>query len=88
MQLEDCVALVLGRTRPQGSMMNLQLMFGMTMTNLSMYLHFGLCIIIHMLKCNPCASIEIPPDEKIVEFKAANIKNTQSLKMFVPQLME
>ncbi len=40
-QPEDCVALVLAWTRTRGSMMNLQLIFGMTMTNLSMYLHFG-----------------------------------------------
>ncbi len=66
-------------------MMNVQLIFGMTMTNLSMYLHFGHCIVIHVLKNDTCASITVPSKEKIIEYKAAINRNIQSLRMFGPQ---
>ncbi len=52
-------------------MINLQLIFGMTMTNLSMYLRFGHRIMIHVLKNDTHASITIPSEEKIIEYKAA-----------------
>ncbi len=52
-QPEDCVALVLAWTRTTGSMMNLQLIFGTTITNLSVYLHFDHHVIIHVLKLDP-----------------------------------
>ncbi len=79
------VALVLFWTRTRGSMINLQLIFAMMMTNLSMYLHSGQHIMIHVLISNPCASLGIPSEDKITEFKAALNKNIQSSKMSGPQ---
>ncbi len=52
-QLEDCIALVLAWTRTTGSMMNLQLIFGTTITNLSVYLHVDQHVMIHVLKLDP-----------------------------------
>ncbi len=52
-------------------MTNLQLIFGMTMTNLSMYLHFSCHILIHVLKNDTHASITVPSKVLIIEFKAA-----------------
>ena len=66
-------------------MMNLQLIFGMTMTNLSMYLRFGRHIMIHVLKNDTHASITIPSKEKIIEYKQQSTKNIQSLRMSGPQ---
>ncbi len=70
-QLEDCIALVFGWTRTRGSVITLQLIFGMTMSNLSMYLCFGQCFMIHALISDPHTSLQIPSEEKITEFTAA-----------------
>ena len=47
---EDCQAWNLSWTRTQGSLMVLQLIFGMTMTNLTMYLKIGGRIIVDVFK--------------------------------------
>ncbi len=51
----------------------------MTMTNLSIYLYFGPCIMIYMMNCILFASIKIPSKEEIIEFKGAinKISNLQ-----------
>ncbi len=49
--------------------MNLQLIFGMTMANLSMCLLFGCYIMIHLLKNDTPASITIPSIEQIIVYK-------------------
>lgn len=59
--------------------MNLQLIFGMTVTNLSMYLDFGQYLMNHVLKCNP-PLIEIPPEEEFVELKAVSHRKYPILK--------
>jgi hypothetical protein len=46
---EDCLGLVLVWTRTRGSLMALQLIFGMTCSNLCMYLRFGRRVIVEAL---------------------------------------
>jgi hypothetical protein len=67
---EDCLGLVLAWTRTRGSLMALQLIFGMTYTNLDEYLLFGKRIIIKVLRGHPMAQVKIPSSEKIAEYKA------------------
>ena len=49
--------------------MALQLIFGMTYTNLNEYLLFGKRIIIKVLRNHPMAQVKIPSSEKIAEYK-------------------
>ena len=66
---EDCLGLVLAWTRTSGSLMALQLIFGMTYTNLDDYLLFAKRIIVKVLRNHPMAMVKIPCSEKIVEYK-------------------
>ena len=65
----DCLGLVLAWTRTRGSLMHLQMCFGMTMTNLAMYLRFGRRIIVEILSRNKFAKIALPSPEKIEQYK-------------------
>ena len=65
----DCLGLVLVWTRTRGSTMSLQMHFGMTMSNLNMYLRFGRRIIVEVLQSDEYAMIKIPSAEKIQQFK-------------------
>jgi hypothetical protein len=49
----------------------LQLVFGLTYTNLSVYLRFGIRIIVETFHDDPLARVSIPSTEKIDEYKAA-----------------
>jgi hypothetical protein len=49
--------------------MSLQMHFGMSMTNLNMYLRFGRRIITEVLSNDEYAKIAIPSDEVINEYK-------------------
>jgi hypothetical protein len=49
----------------------LQLIFGMTSSNLCMYLRFGCCIIVEALKNDSLAKICIPSAEDIAVYKQA-----------------
>ena len=51
--------------------MVLQLIFGMTMTNLSVYVRFARRIIIEVLRNDPVAAIRIPTDNEIESYKNA-----------------
>lgn len=64
----DILGLVLAWTRTRGSVFSLQMHFGLTMTNLQMYLRFGKRIIVEVLQCDPIAQIAIPAAEKIKEY--------------------
>lgn len=68
---EDCLGLLLAWSRTWGSMMVLQLIFGMTMTNLSIYVRFAHRIIIEVLHDDPMAAIQLPSRNKIEEYKNA-----------------
>ena len=54
---EDCLGLVLAWTRTRGSLAILQMIFGMTLTNLSVYIRFGHGIIIELFKNHPMSAI-------------------------------
>ena len=68
-RLEDCLGLVLVWTRTRGSLTALQLVFGMTSSNLCMYLRFGRRVIVEALKSDPLAKIAIPSNEEIALYK-------------------
>ncbi len=51
-QLEDCLRLVLVWTQTKGSLNVLQLVFGLTYTNLSVYLRFGMCHFVNTFRDN------------------------------------
>jgi hypothetical protein len=44
----DCLGLVLVWTQTRGSLNVLQLVFGLTYTNLSVYLRFGICFVVEV----------------------------------------
>ena len=66
---EDCLGLVLVWTRTRGSLMALQLIFGMTCSNLCMYLRFGRRLIVEWLKSDSLAKIAIPSNEDISSYQ-------------------
>jgi hypothetical protein len=68
---EDCLGLVLVWTCTRGPKTLLQLIFGMTSSNLCMYLRFGLRIIVEALKNDSFAKICIPSAEDITVYKQA-----------------
>ena len=65
----DCLGLCLAWTRTRGSIMVLQIIFGMTGTPVSMYLRFGRQILIEVLKAEPLAAIKTPSIEMIRTFQ-------------------
>jgi hypothetical protein len=67
-RLEDGLGLLLAWTRTRGSMMALQLIFGMAYTNLDDYLLFMKRIIVMVLQEHPMAKVQIPSSKKIEEY--------------------
>ena len=65
----DCLGLCLAWTRTRGSFFVLQMIFGMSYTSVSMYLHFGRRILIKVLMKDLDASIHVPGKEKIKEYQ-------------------
>jgi hypothetical protein len=70
-QREDCLGLVLVWTCTRGLLNVLQLVFGLTYSNPSVYLRFGMCLIVKTSRHNPLARVSIPSAEEIETFKAA-----------------
>ncbi len=68
-QPEDCLGLVLVWTWTRGSLNVLQLVFGLTYSNLSVYLRFGVRLFVEMFRHDPLARIRIPSAEEIESFK-------------------
>ena len=66
---EDCLGLVLAWTRTRGSLMALQLIFGMTMTPVGKYIQFARRILVRVLKTNDMAKITMPTVEKLEEYR-------------------
>jgi len=64
-QPEDCLGLV------RGSMNVLQFVFGLTYSNLSVYLRFGIRLIVEIFSDDPLARVAIPSAAEIESFKAA-----------------
>jgi hypothetical protein len=65
----DCLGLVLAWSRTRGSLMVLQLLFGMTMSPVSKYLQFARRILVKILKANPLARIKLPSVDKLEEYR-------------------
>ncbi len=70
-QPEDCLGLVLVWTRTRGLLNVLQLVFGLTYTNLSVYLRFGIHLIVETFRNNPLTRVSIPPVDEIESFQEA-----------------
>jgi hypothetical protein len=70
-QPADCLGLVLVWTRTRGSLNVLQLVFGLTYSNLSVYLRFGIRLMVETFKNDPLARVAIPSGEDIESFKVA-----------------
>jgi hypothetical protein len=68
---EDCLGLVLVWTRTRGSLTALQLIFGLSCSNLCMYLRFGCRVIVEALKIDSLAMIAIPSNEIIALYQEA-----------------
>jgi hypothetical protein len=68
---EDCLCLVLVWMCTRGPITVLQLISGMTSSNLCMYLRFGCRIIVEALKNDSLAKICIPSTENIAVYKQA-----------------
>lgn len=69
MQAADCLGMVLAWTRTRGSLMAIQLIFGMTMTPVGKYLQFARRIIVHVLVNDPNAKIVMPTHDKLEEYR-------------------
>ena len=80
-QPEDCLGLVLVWTRTRGSLNVLQLVFGLTYSNLCVYLRFGIRLIIETFRNDPLARVSIPSGEEIAG--SLEIKNFGYLLFFV-----
>ena len=86
-QPEDCLGLVLVWTCTRGLLHVLQLVFGLTYSNLSVYLRFGMRIIVETFRHNPLARVSITLAEEIETFKAALMSNTHFCLIAGPQWM-
>jgi hypothetical protein len=70
-QPEDCLGLVLVWTQTSGALNVLQLFFGLTFTNLSVYLRFGIHLLIEAFHDDPLAQVSLPSPEEVNKYKAA-----------------
>ncbi len=69
-QPKDCLGLVLVWTRTSGSLNVLSFIFGLTYTNLSIYLRFGVRLFFETFRDHPLARVSIPSSvEEIDSFK-------------------
>ncbi len=70
-QPEDCLGLVLVWTRTRGLLNVLQLVFGLTYTNLFVYLRFGIHLLVKTYSNNLLARVAIPSVDERESFKGA-----------------
>jgi hypothetical protein len=66
----DCLGLVLAWSRTRGSLMVLQLLFGMTMSPVGKYLQFARRILVKILKNDDLAKIKVPSVQRLEEYRA------------------
>ncbi len=71
MQPEDCLGLVFVWTCTRGSLIVLQLIFRLTFSNLSVYLRFGMRLIVETFQNNPLARLRISSADDVETFNAA-----------------
>lgn len=67
---KDCLGVVLAWTRTRGSMTCLQIIFGMTQSVLSLYLQFGIHLLLLVLQETDEAKVRVPDVDKILEFQS------------------
>jgi len=67
----DCLGLVLMWTRTRGSMFSLQMKFGISGSSTNLYIRFARRILLHIFSTDDNASISIPTNEKIEQYKQA-----------------
>jgi hypothetical protein len=67
-QPADCLGLVLVWTHTRGVLNVLQLVFGLTYTNLSVYLRFGIQLIVKTFRDDPLPRVSIPSADEIKNF--------------------
>jgi hypothetical protein len=70
-QPADCLGLVLVWMRTRGALNVLQLVFGLTYSNLSVCLRFGIWLIVETFCNDPFARVAIPLREELKIFKVA-----------------
>jgi hypothetical protein len=70
-QHKDCLELMLVWPHTRGLLNVLQLVFGLTYSNLSVYLRFGMHLTVKTFWNNPLAGVSIPLAEEIETFNAA-----------------
>ncbi len=70
-QPKDCLGLVLVWMQTRGLLNVFQLVFGLTYTNLSVYLRFGMRLFVKMFRDDKLARVKIPSAEEIESFKEA-----------------
>ena len=68
------LAIVLVWSRTCGAINNLQMIFGLPLSSISVWLRFGTRILIKVLHDHPLAKVELPTDEQLAEFQAAIIR--------------
>ena len=66
---EDCMGILLCWSRTQGSLIWLQMVFGMTYSNLAVYLTFGIRLWIEVFRRHPISQLRLPSREKIHEYQ-------------------
>jgi DDE superfamily endonuclease len=67
----QCLGLALAWTRTRGSYAVLQVIFGLTPGNLSLWLRFARRLLVKILRQDPMAKVCIPTDDEIADFEAA-----------------
>ena len=75
---EGCLGLVLCWSHTCGAEWSLAVAFGLTGTRVSVYLRFGMQILVAILKADPKSEVQMPDAAKIALFKEA-IATKQSL---------
>ena len=62
------LGLVLTWTRKNGALKNLQFIISMTHSNISMWLRFGMMILVDILSDHPLTAVTLPTDEEVTEY--------------------
>ena len=70
MTAEDCLGLVLGWSCTRGSLMVLQLIFGMSMTPDAKYLRYARRILVSVLRTNEMAKISMPSNAQLEDYRS------------------
>ena len=70
---EGCLGLVLCWSRTRGAEWSLAVAFGLTGTRVSVYLRFGMRILVTILKADPKSEVRMPDAAEIAMFKEAII---------------